>query len=417
MKRRLLLIGHVWPEPRSSAAGQRSLSLLREFSRAGWHVTFASAAERSERSEGLEDVTDETVSIALNDDGFDAFARHCRPDAVIFDRFMVEEQFGWRIETHCPRTLRILDTVDLHCLRRMRRTPHAGNLHPLDALLSSDDAKREIASIFRCDLSLVISRYEFDLLVQRFSLSETLLHHLPFMYESSLLRRSAPAFSERQDFVTIGNFLHTPNLDSVEWLHEEIWPLLRRRLPEAQLHVYGAYTPDRILRLDSSESGFRVHGWSPDAQSVLGRARVCLAPLRYGAGLKGKIADAMLAGTPVVTTAIGAESMGLNGRTPSNDDWCGYIAETPSSLAAGGAMLYETQHVWQRAQQRGLDIATASFDADTLGPSLIDRVEDCIDRLEPRRLANFTGAMLRHHQHRSTEYMARWIEAKNRLRK
>lgn len=384
---------------------------MRAFTHAGWHVTFASAAEPGERAEGLDRVTDDTAAILLNDESFDRFVAEQCPDVVIFDRFMIEEQFGWRVEKQCPDALRVLDTVDLHCLRRTREhTPAA----PIDALLASDDAKREIAAILRSDLSLIISRCECELLVDEFSVVPALLHYLPFMIEPNAIAVPTPTFAERRHFVTIGNFLHSPNLDSVRWLHTEIWPLLRARLPDVELHVYGAYTPASILALDDAATGFRVRGWAPDALAALASSRVCVAPLRFGAGLKGKLVDAMLAGTPCVTTPIGAEGMGEDGRSPVDTDWCGRIATTADAFTEACVELHETQSLWDRARHRGTEIVRSAFDAERLAAELLARIDDCIAHRESRRIYNFTGSMLRHHSHRATEYMARWIETKNR---
>ena len=414
MTRRLLYIGHVWPEPRSSAAGARSLSLMRAFAAGGWHTTFASAAEPGERAEGMAEVANETTSILLNDDSFDAFVSACRPEVVVFDRFMIEEQFGWRVERQCPHALRVVDTVDLHCLRRARQAAMADDAQTLDLLLGGDDAKREIAAILRSDLSLIISGYEMELLQRRFSLDAELLHHLPFMIEATALERSSPPFEKRRHFATIGNFLHAPNEDAFDWLHRDVWPRVRSLLPDAQLHVYGSYAPDTALALDDPRSGFRVLGWADDARAALGRARVCLSPLRFGAGLKGKLADAMVAGTPIVTTSIGAESMGFEAGPPDGLGWCGAAADAPQAIAEAAVELHEDVSAWEAAQRRGREIVASEFNAESLAVDLLNRIEDCIARRDERRERNFTGAMLRHHHHRATEYMARWIEAKNR---
>src|SRR5699024_7195355 len=117
-----------------------------------------------------------------------------------FDRFITEEQFGWRVAEQCPQTLRILDTEDLHCLRRARKKAinEERSFAPED-LLNEETAKREIASIFRCDLSLVISEYELKLLQDLFKIDKTLLHYLPFMLDpiGKDTVRSWPAFDER----------------------------------------------------------------------------------------------------------------------------------------------------------------------------------------------------------------------------
>ena len=118
--RLLLCIGFVYPEPKSSAAGSRILQLLKCFLAANYRIIFASTAKISKHSFDLNFIGIETVEIQLNDSKFDDYVKTLCPSVVLFDRFMTEEQFGWRISEHCPEALRVLDTEDLHFLRKSR---------------------------------------------------------------------------------------------------------------------------------------------------------------------------------------------------------------------------------------------------------------------------------------------------------
>ncbi|MFT4924207.1 MAG: glycosyltransferase involved in cell wall biosynthesis [Phenylobacterium sp.] len=403
---KVLAIGYVWPEPNSSAAGTHMLSNLKTFQTQGWKVTFATPAARSEHMVDLAELAIDAVDIELNNASFDIFVAELQPDIVLFDRFMMEEQFGWRVEQHCPQAMRILDTVDLHFLRQARHNAYKQKrpLNPED--LRSDMAKREIAAILRCDLSLIISKVEFELLQKEFSVDPCLLHHLPFMLTQ--LETPLPDHHQRQGFVTIGNFRHAPNWDAVLWLKDNIWPLIRKQLPSAQLHICGAYPPPKATALHAPKQGFHVLGWVKDANLEMQQARVCLAPLRFGAGIKGKLAEAMLNGTPNVTTPVGAEAMadGL--------DWSGFICESAQEIADKAVALYQDEALWQQCQQQGFTIIDANYDRAKLSVELIDAVRHQLDNLSEIRNNNFTGAMLRHHSHKSTQYMAQWIEAKNK---
>jgi len=117
---KILVIGYVWPEPRSSAAGSRMLKLLQLLRAEAWQVVFASAAALSPHRADLSALGIEEKPIELNADSFDHFIQAYQPDVVLFDRFFTEEQFAWRVEQHCPHALRVLETVDLHCLREAR---------------------------------------------------------------------------------------------------------------------------------------------------------------------------------------------------------------------------------------------------------------------------------------------------------
>ncbi|MEG5263350.1 glycosyltransferase [Pseudomonas sp. JDS28PS106] len=422
---RLLIIGYVWPEPRSSAASGHVMQLIRCFLEQGWQITFASPATEGEHKADLASLGIDEVRIELNDSSFDVFISELAPDVVLFDQFMIEEQFGWRVEQHCPNALRILETSDLQSLRHARHELIKEHLktHPqqndfsgvfaLDnpdlysAVAPGDLAQREIAALYRCDLNLMTSDVEIGLLTSQFGLPASILHWCPLMLD--VVPETAPSYDQRQHFLTIGNFRHAPNWDAVLWMKNAVWPLIRQRLPDAQFHVYGAYTPPKATALHNAAQGFLVKNWAEDALAVMSQARVCLAPLRFGAGIKGKLIDAMLCGTPSVTTAVGAEAMGdVEGR------WPGLIANSAQGLADAAVRLYEDRGLWDQAQADGLALLGARYRHATHCASLIERIQAIRADLPRHRLGNFTGMMLRHHHLKSTKYMAQWIEAKNR---
>ena len=370
---------------------------------AGWRVSFACAAKPSVYSLDLQVHGIETYTVQPNDSGFDAWIAELAPDAVLFDRFMIEEQFGWRVERACPQALRVLDTSDLHCLREARLAALKTG-KPLD--LYNEVALREIAAIHRSDLTLMISEYEMEVLRSTFSIPEEQLFYWPFGLD---LREGAfPGFEQRQHFIMIGSFMHAPNVDAARWCKEVIWPIIRRALPRAELHCYGSY-PDKYLKqLHTPKVGFHCKGRADDALPTMRQYRVSLAPLRYGAGLKGKLFDGFQTGTPSVTTPIGAE--GVVGAM----DWGCAIESDPEPFAATAVAVYSDEVKWQAVQVQGQCIAKARFDASAWLPRLPVRLAEGIEGREANRAQQFTGRMLRHHHHRSTEFMSRWIEAKNR---
>ncbi|RMR56514.1 Glycosyltransferase [Pseudomonas syringae pv. actinidiae] len=420
---RVLIIGYVWPEPRSSAVSGHMMQLIQCFLEQDWQITFASPATEGEHRADLVSLGVKEVRIALNDSSFDLFVSELQPDVVVFDQFMIEEQFGWRVEQQCPDALRILETSDFQSLRHARHQILKDSLNSDSAaergdicdastprlfkqIASSELAQREVASLYRCDLNLMTSDVEIALLTGSFGLPASLLHWCPLMIDG--VPDSFRPFAERAHFLSIGNFRHAPNWDAVLWMKTAIWPLIRQQLPEAQLHIYGAYTPPKATALHNGAQGFHVKHWAEDALQVMSSARICLAPLRFGAGIKGKLMDAMLCGTPSITTAIGAEAMG--GGRP----WPGVIADNPKDIADAAVRLYKDQPRWLEAQSAGLALLQARYQHRQHCTSLIERIQTLRNGLAEHRLANFTGAMLRHHHHKSTKYMAQWIEAKNR---
>ena len=408
---RVLIIGFVWPEPNSSAAGGRMVQLIRIFKQQGYEVTFASSASDSDYMINLESLRVSKKSITLNCSSFDVFVKELNPSIVLFDRFMMEEQFGWRVVKNCPDALRVLDTEDLHCLRLARQKAFKENRSfTTDDLLVEDIAKREIASILRCDISLMIAEFEIELLQSVFKIDADLLYYLPLLLEPIAVStiQNLPSFEERKNFVFIGNFLHEPNWNAVQYLKETIWPLIRKVMPEAVLQIYGAYPSQKVLQLHQPKQGFLIMGRAVDAQEVVRNARVILAPLRFGAGIKGKLVEAMQCGTPSVTTTIGAESM------CGNLPWNGFIGDNSQVYADKAVELYQDKTVWLKAQENGFEIIEKRYLKSLFADEFIMHIFKVHTHLKQHRLHNFIGTLLQHHTLTSTKYMSRWIEEKNK---
>ncbi len=405
--KKVLIIGYVWPEPASSAAGSHMMSILRLFKQQGWQVEFSSPSQLSEHSVDLAGEGISTQSIALNCDSFDAYIQDFCPDIVLFDRFMMEEQFGWRVEKNCPDALKILDTEDLQCLRNARHQAHKAGREMQQSDLSGDLAKREIAAILRCDISLIISSFEMDLLTSTFNVDASVLHYLPFMPDPKKYPQKTPDFSSRKHFMTIGNFRHAPNWDMVLYL-QEIWPLIRQQVPEAELHIYGAYAPPKATALNNVKSGFIIKGRADNVFTLMEQYRLCLAPLRFGAGIKGKLIDAMIMQTPSITTPVGSEGM------HQQEPWPGVIANNAAEFAEAAVLLYQNESLWCNAQANASALLNTRFEGKVSGGRFISRVIDVIAHLSQHRLDNFTGAMLRYHLMAGTKYMSQWIAEKNR---
>ncbi|MDX8381651.1 MAG: glycosyltransferase family 4 protein [Ghiorsea sp.] len=407
---KVLIIGLVWPEPESTGASIRIMEHINLYQSQNWDITFACPAVKNEAASALNGLGIQTTEILVNDKSFDGFISYLQPDIVLFDRFLMEEQFGWRVAVRCPTALRMIETIDLHCLREARhqqfKRTHAVALIPEQRELNNEIALREIASIYRSDLSIIISDYEHALLQSHFGIPERLLHLCPFMLNKPDASNIYP-FESRQHFISIGNFRHAPNWDAVLWMKEEIWPLIRTQLPQAELHIYGAYTPPKATDLNNIKEGFIIKDRAENVQDVMQAARVCLAPLRFGAGIKTKLADAMLSDTPSVTTSIGTEGMtgGLS--------WAGTIADDPHAFTDAAIELYQNKELWLTSQQNGFNILSTLFNHENNQQSLLQRILDAKENLEMNRQNNFMGQILNHHYHRSTEFMSRWIEAKN----
>ncbi|PQJ77089.1 glycosyltransferase [Polaribacter glomeratus] len=406
----VLIIGTVWVEPNSSAAGSRMQQLIELFLKQNYKVTFASASQKNEKAISLSSSGVEEVLIELNNTSFDDFVKKLNPTIVVFDRFMMEEQFGWRVAENCPNAIRILDTEDLHFLRKTRyQQLKKGEEFTTAALLKSDDAKREIASILRCDVSLIISTYEMELLKSVFKIDERIIYYLPFLLNKIDEQQieNWKFFEERKHFVFIGNFFHKPNVDAVLTLKNEIWSKIKAALPEAEIHIYGAYANQQIHQLHNKKEGFIIKGFAENAKEVVEKASVVLAPLRFGAGIKGKLTEAMICGTPSITTLIGVE--GMHGKL----NWNGFVEDNFSNFSKKAIQLYTDEKVWKNAQKNGVEIINQIYDKEQLEQPFINQLNRIQDNLENHRTHNFLGSLLQHQTLQATKYMSKWIESKN----
>jgi glycosyltransferase involved in cell wall biosynthesis len=250
-----------------------------------------------------------------------------------------------------------------------------------------------------------------ELLKESFGIPDNLLLYLPFLLKeiNSEEISQLPGFEQREHFISIGNFRHKPNADAVSYLKQKIWPLIRKELPKAQMHVYGAYAPAAITQLNDPGKGFLIKGRVSNAEEVVKNARVSLAPLRFGAGLKGKLTEAMQCGTPCVTSSAGAEAM--SGNLP----WNGAIEDDPEAFAKAAVLLYTHKELWKEKQKNGFDILSQRFSKTLFYPILNSRLSILIEHLQAHRRENFIGAMLSHHYNKSTYFLSKYIEVKNEL--
>ena len=406
----VLCIGFVYPEPSSSAAGARILQLLKILIDADYKIIFGTTASLSAHSFDLNTLGIEVKSLKLNDSSFDEYIFRLNPSVVLFDRFMTAEQFGWRVAKCCPDALRVLDTEDLHFLRKARGENLDIKASFSKTFLKSDVAKREIASIYRSDLSLIISEVEFNILTKELGIDASLLFYIPFILDPTEIQNPKDLldFETRKNFVFLGNFMHPPNVQAVQYLKQKIWPELSQKLPKAQLHIYGAYAKPKHLALEDQKKNFYVSGRAEDLDSLLSSYRLLLAPLEFGAGLKGKVLDAMRNGTPCGLSSIAAE--GLFGRFPSN----GFIEDDLESFVFKSFQLYNEKDLWETAQNDGFNVLLKRFSRSKFESLFLAKIDQLFKQLDNHRLKNIIGLLLQHHSLQSTKYLSKWIEAKNK---
>lgn len=391
--KKLLVIGTVFPEPASSAAGTKMMQWLSFFQRNNYQIAYASTSPESEFSADLSPFVSEQKVIKVNDDAFSDFILSYTPDIVLYDRFMVEEQFGWRIREVLPSVVHLLETQDLHFLRESRLK---------NSSFLNQTTKREIASVLRCDLSFIISGFEYDFLLDNFPFLDGKLFYFPLCYEGN--EASSIPVSGRKDFCFIGNFLHEPNRQASLFI-KKIWKEIRRELPDVDFHLYGAYPNQQILQLENKKEGFFVHGRAASVAEVFSKHKVLLAPLLSGAGLKGKLLEAMQLGIVSVTTPIGSEGIG------NAENWNGKVVEK-EELTAAATELYRDDSGYEIYQQNGFEILKEKFNISQFEKPVSESIETILKDVNHWRQKHYLSEILNHHRQQSVRYLSKWITSK-----
>lgn len=403
--KKLLILGNRIPEPSSTAAGSRMLQLIDLFLKNDFEITFLSANPKNENSENLVEQQIIVFFIPVNDSSFDEFITQLNPDIVIFDRFYTEEQFGWRVTQFCPNAVKILDTEDLHFLRFAREKCFLEKREIQFQDYVNEVFMREIASIYRCDLSLIISEFEIELLQKTFAIPSQILHYLPFLV-NSVQEKTFNSFENRQNFISIGNFLHQPNWHTVLEL-KKLWKPIKQKLPEATLEIFGAYMPQKAQELNNVKEGFLMKGKAENAAEVMQNARVLLAPIPYGAGLKGKLLESMQYGLPNVTTKTGAEAMTFNNL------WSGFIVENNEDFIEKAVDLYQHKTFWENAQDIGRIIIENKFLKTNFQQEFYEKINHLLENIALLRTQNFMGRILQQNSLQASKYLSKWIMLKN----
>jgi glycosyltransferase involved in cell wall biosynthesis/GT2 family glycosyltransferase len=261
-----------------------------------------------------------------------------RFDIALLSHYDIAEQYLPVIREVSPLTRVVIDTVDVHHVRERRGAELTGN--PVALAAAERTRQREEAIYAVADALVAVSDDDAVAL-------QALAPNVPRFVVSNVHEPTGetPRFEARAGVVFVGNFRHTPNIDAVLDFSQNVWPLIRADLPGAQLTIVGTAPPDAVLALASDDVD--VTGWVPEVDSYLDAARVSVAPLRYGGGVKGKIGEALGRGLPVVTTTVGAEGMALR------DGEHALVADAAHEFAGAVLRLHEDRGLWERVSAAG----------------------------------------------------------------
>jgi GT2 family glycosyltransferase len=341
-RRHILIVDALTPDAARDSGSLRLINIMRLLRELGWRVSFM-ADNRNATHEEIRKLGRVGVHV-LCKPWSPTLATWLRRegstlDAVMLCRHYVAAPNLELVRRLAPRATVLFDTVDLHFLREQRAAEHACNAAL--ARQAETSRQRELALIRACDASLVVSPVELDML--RAEVPEARVELLSNVHE---VHGRAAGFASRRGLIFVGGFGHPPNEDAVRWLTGEIYPRVRTQRPDIELHLIGDI-PEAI-RPQFAGKCVHIHGRVADLDPWMAGCRMALAPLRYGAGVKGKVNMAMSHGLPVVATQLAAEGMQLvDGRDV-------LLADDAESFAAAVLRLYDDEALWEQLSSAGL---------------------------------------------------------------
>ena len=356
--RRVLFVDACMLTPDQDSGSMRTLAMLELMVAAGSKVTFVAdnlehrqPYVRQLQQRGVEVEFSpyvRSVSSLLRDRGREF-------DIVVLARHYVAARHVEDVRKHAPKALLAFDTVDLHFLRAERLAELEGNAAARLAARKRRD--EELSLIRRVDMTIVVSPVEREVLGAAVPEARVLL--LSNIHDRMPGGRP---LAERQGLVFIGGFQHPPNTDAVLWYAREVLPLVRQRLPGVVTYIVGSKVPSTIRALAGED--FVVTGYVADVTPFFTGCRVSIAPLRYGAGVKGKVNLAMSYGLPVVATPASVEGMHLVA------DQDVLVAEDAEGFAAAIERAYRDEALWERLSANGIENIERHFSRDVASAAL-----------------------------------------------
>lgn len=355
---RVLVVDAMTPEPARDSGSLRLCAILRILDAQGWSTAFLPDDGRASQTEitalgalGCEVLCQPWVANLprwLHEHGKDL-------RAVILCRHTVAGQYTELVRRHAPQAKLLFDTVDLHFVREQR----AAELNDSASLARQAEKSRrsELALIEQSDVTFVVSPHEQALLAQL--LPQARVELLSNIHEVHGRRHP---HAGRKDLVFIGGSGHPPNLDAIRWVAGEILPRLRATVPEIRIHVLGDLP--ELLRRELATPGLELHGRVAELTPWLDSCLASLAPLRFGAGVKGKINMAMSHGVPVIATTIAAEGMQLT------DGMDVLLADDPAAFVDAVRRLQHDEALWRQLSENGLDNVRRHFSAAAAADAL-----------------------------------------------
>jgi glycosyltransferase involved in cell wall biosynthesis len=358
-RRRALVIDSIWPDPWRDAASEVIVSHARLIEQLGYAVEF-SAFEALDSGEGCDRPALSAGLAAYGPTHFQSPLEHIearRNDLglVYVHRVAAAERVIPLLRRIAPQARILFNIADLHFLRRFRESELSGAsnmLVEIDAL-----RQRELNAMAAADV--VITHSQEEAVVIRHLLPDVAVQVVGWPFAP---RPGPPPFAARKGIAFVGGYRHKPNGDAVQFFVAEILPKLRERLPDVELSLIGSHMPESITSL--AGPGVRILGFQRDLGKALDAVRLSIAPLRFGAGVKGKVLTSLAAGVPCVMSPIAAEGLELP------QELAGTIAETTEAWVDAIAALYENEAAWRLCAEAGRRFIVAQFSAENVRTQL-----------------------------------------------
>lgn len=354
----ILIVEACMITPDEDSGSIRMLNLLQIFKDEGYHVTFvADNLEYREKPVGQMESIGVEVLYNKWAGSVRQVLRKLGPslDFIFFCRHYIASQYISLARVSAPKAQLVFDTVDLHFVREEREA-ELENSQELtrEAAITK---RKELGVVDKSDITLVVSAFEKELLGK-------LLPNAKVEIVSNIhsLTPHRPNFSARKGILFVGGFRHTPNVDAIFWYAEKVLPYLEKLLPGIVTTVIGSNMPESVAKLHCK--ALNIRGFVEDITPELASARVSIAPLRYGAGVKGKVNEAMNYGIPVVSTVCGVEGMHLlEGEEV-------LVADDPQGFAEAIARVYDDENLWQKLSVAGINNVVAHFSPEAALPAV-----------------------------------------------
>jgi GT2 family glycosyltransferase len=363
--KRVLYIDDGTPKPDRYAGGVLTEFYISTLADAGYAVTFLPHLDlrhADSYTEALQKQGVECVYIPFVASSREYIMQHGREfDYIVLSRANVASDLIDTVKRFAPRAKVLFSTIDLHFLRLERAAQVSGN--EKDLHIAQQTREDELCVMERSDCTLVVTSAEADLLAG--ILPQAKVRVVPFPADVQPVQNG---FGARKDIVFLGGFGHVPNVDAVLFFAKEVWPALSTELPEARFVIAGAEVVPQIQQLHGDR--IVVQGYVEDLSSLFSTARLSIAPLRFGAGLKGKILTSLGYGVPCVASSIATEGTGLKHLENV------LVADTADEIIRQVLSLYASEDLWKALSQRGQDWIRQNYSRGVVGSKLLDTLRE-----------------------------------------